>query len=70
MIFLALSKQHWRQKLPPRSPAVTSPAFPKVICGDSVIDLLDFGKVIASNCGEEPTEEVLTFLRDKSDLPV
>lgn len=48
------------------------PAFLKAVHGkaDAVIDLLDFGKVIASNYGEEPTEEVLTYLRDKYDLPV
>lgn len=41
------------------------PAFLRAVHGDGVIDLLDFGKVIASNYGEEPTEEIKDYLREK-----
>jgi hypothetical protein len=39
-------------------------AFFAAIAGDSVIDLEDFGRVIASNYGEEPSECTRTYLKD------
>jgi hypothetical protein len=40
-------------------------AFMKAIDGDGMIDLEDFGKVIASCYGEEPNDETKTFLKEK-----
>jgi hypothetical protein len=40
-------------------------AFFESIRGDGMIDLEDFGKILASCYGEEPTEEVKTFLYEK-----
>lgn len=40
-------------------------AFMKAIEGDGMIDLEDYGKVIASCYGEEPNDEVKALLKDK-----
>ncbi len=45
-------------------------AFMKAIDGDGMIDLEDFGKVIASCYGEEPNEETKTFLKEKYGFEV
>jgi hypothetical protein len=45
-------------------------AFLKAIAGDDIIDLEDFGQVIASCYGEAPTEEIKEFLRDKYGFTV
>ena len=45
-------------------------AFMKAIQGDGTIDLEDFGKVIASCYGEEPSDEVKEFLRTKYSFEV
>ena len=45
-------------------------AFLKAIDGDGMIDLEDFGKVIASCYGEEPNEETKQFLKDKYGFEV
>jgi hypothetical protein len=45
-------------------------AFMKAIQGDGMIDLEDFGKVIASCYGEEPNEETKTFLKEKYGFEV
>ncbi|MBN65946.1 MAG: hypothetical protein CMM94_00040 [Rickettsiales bacterium] len=45
-------------------------AFMQAIEGDGTIDLEDFGKVIASCYGEEPSQEVKDFLKDKYDFEV
>ena len=37
---------------------------------DGTIDLEDFGKVIASNYGEEPSEEVKEMLKEKYGFEV
>jgi hypothetical protein len=45
-------------------------AFWKAIEGDGIINLEDYGQVIASCAGEAPTEEVKAFLRDKYGFTV
>ena len=45
-------------------------AFMEAIGGDGMIDLEEFGKVIASCYGEEPNDEVKQFLKDKYDFEV
>lgn len=45
-------------------------AFLKSIEGDGIIDLEDFGKVIASCYGEEPSQEIKDFLKDKYGFEV
>jgi hypothetical protein len=45
-------------------------AFLKSMEGDGIIDLEDYGKVIASCYGEEPTQEIKDFLRDKYGFEV
>lgn len=40
-------------------------AFLQAIKGDGIIDLCDFGRVIASCYGEEPSEEVKTLMWEK-----
>ncbi len=45
-------------------------AFMSAIDGDGMIDLEDFGKVVASCYGEEPNEETKTFLKDKYGFDV
>ena len=45
-------------------------AFMKAIEGDGMIDLEDFGKVIASCYGEEPNEETKKFLKEKYGFEV
>ncbi len=45
-------------------------AFMEAIGGDGMIDLEEFGKVIASCYGEEPNDEVKKFLKEKYDFDV
>lgn len=45
-------------------------AFLDAIKGDGMIDLEDFGKVIASCYGEEPNEETKKFLKEKYGFDV
>lgn len=45
-------------------------AFLQAIEGNGVIDIEDYGKVIASSYGEEPTEEVKKFLKEKYGFDV
>jgi hypothetical protein len=45
-------------------------AFLKSIEGDGIIDLEDYGKVIASCYGEEPTQEIKEFLKEKYGFDV
>jgi hypothetical protein len=45
-------------------------AFMKAIEGDGMIDLEDFGKVIASCYGEEPNPEIKAMLKDKYGFEV
>lgn len=45
-------------------------AFLKSIEGDGIIDLEDYGKVIASCYGEEPSQEIKDFLKDKYGFDV
>lgn len=45
-------------------------AFMEAIGGDGMIDLEEFGKVIASCYGEEPNDEVKKFLKEKYDFEV
>jgi hypothetical protein len=45
-------------------------AFLKAIEGDGSVDLEDFGKVIVSCYGEEPTEDVKKFLKEKYGFEV
>lgn len=45
-------------------------AFMQAIESKGTIDLEDFGKVIASCYGEEPNEEVRTYLKEKYDFDV
>lgn len=40
-------------------------AFLKAIKGDGTVDLEEYGKIIASCYGEEPNDEVKTFLKEK-----
>ncbi len=40
-------------------------SFLAAIDGTGMIDLTDFGRVVASNYGEEPTEATRTFLKEK-----
>jgi hypothetical protein len=40
-------------------------AFLKALKSDESIDLEDYGKVIASNYGEEPSQEVKNFLKER-----
>jgi len=44
--------------------------FLTAIEGDGTVDLEDYGKVIASCYGEEPTEEVRAFLSEKYGFKV
>jgi hypothetical protein len=44
--------------------------FLKAIEGDGIIDLENYGKVIASCYGEEPTAELKAFLKEKYDFTV
>ena len=44
--------------------------FLKAIKGDGMIDLEEFGKIIASCYGEEPSEDVRVFLKDKYGFEV
>jgi hypothetical protein len=46
------------------------PAFLKAIEGDGTIDLEDYGKVVASCYGEEPTAEVKEYLKSKYGFDV
>ncbi len=45
-------------------------AFLKAIEGDGTIDLEDFGKVVASCYGEEPSKEVKDYLKEKYGFDV
>lgn len=45
-------------------------AFLKAIEGDGTIDLEDFGKVVASCYGEQPTQEVKDYLKEKYGFDV
>lgn len=45
-------------------------AFLKSIEGDGIIDLEDYGKVIASCYGEEPNQEIKDFLKEKYGFDV
>lgn len=45
-------------------------AFMKAIEGDGMIDLEDYGKVIASCYGEEPNDEIRTMLKEKYGFEV
>lgn len=45
-------------------------AFMKAIEGDGMIDLEDYGKVIASCYGEEPNDEIRTLLKEKYGFEV
>lgn len=45
-------------------------AFMGAIGGEGMIDLEDFGKVIASCYGEEPNQEVKDFLKEKYGFTV
>lgn len=45
-------------------------AFMKAIEGDGMIDLEDFGKVIASCYGEEPSDDIKQFLKEKYGFEV
>jgi hypothetical protein len=44
--------------------------FLKAIDGDETIDLEQYGKVIASCYGQQPSEEVKAFLKEKYDFNV
>ncbi|MDZ4842471.1 MAG: hypothetical protein SH859_10070 [Hyphomicrobium aestuarii] len=44
--------------------------FHAAIGGEGMIDLEDFGRVIASNYGEQPTEATRTFLKQKYGFDV
>lgn len=44
--------------------------FLRAIEGDGTVDLEKYGKVIASCYGEEPTQEVKDFLKEKYDFNV
>lgn len=46
------------------------PFFLKAIEGKGIIDLQDYGKVIASCYGEEPTKEIKEFLKEKYNFDV
>lgn len=50
--------------------ATREAAFLKVIEGDGSVDLEEYGKVIASCYGEEPSQEVKDFLKDKYGFDV
>ncbi len=45
-------------------------AFLSALESNQSIDLEEFGKVVASNYGEEPSEEVRTMLKDKYGFDV
>ena len=45
-------------------------SFLAAIDGTGMIDLEDFGRVIASNYGEQPTEATRTFLKEKYGFDV
>ena len=45
-------------------------AFMAAIDGDGMIDLEDYGKVIASCYGEEPNDDIKKFLKEKYDFDV
>ena len=44
--------------------------FLRALEGDGTVDLEKYGKVIASCYGEEPTQEVKDFLKEKYDFNV
>ncbi len=44
--------------------------FLKAIEGDGTVDLEEFGKVIASCYGEEPSQEIKDFLKEKYGFEV
>ena len=44
--------------------------FIKAIEGEGMIDLENFGEVIASNYGEEPSDDVLQMLKERYDFDV
>ena len=44
--------------------------FLRAIDGDGTVDLEDYGKVIASCYGEEPTQEIKDFLKEKYGFSV
>ena len=44
--------------------------FLKAISGEGMVDLESFGKVIASNYGEEPSEDVKRTLKERYDFDV
>lgn len=46
------------------------PAFLRSIQGDGIIDLEDYGRVIASCYGEEPTQEIKDYLKEKYGFTV
>ena len=45
-------------------------AFLDSLKSEETIDLEDYGKVIASNYGEEPSEDIRKMLKDKYDFDV
>lgn len=45
-------------------------AFLKAIEGDGIVDLAAYGTIIASCYGEEPTQEVKDFLKEKYGFEV
>jgi hypothetical protein len=45
-------------------------SFLKAIKGDGTVDLEDFGKIIASCYGEEPSDDVKSFLKERYDFDV
>lgn len=45
-------------------------AFLKAIKGEGTVDLEEYGKIIASCYGEEPSDEVKTFLKDRYGFEV
>ncbi|MBL8548180.1 MAG: hypothetical protein JNL81_17090 [Hyphomonadaceae bacterium] len=51
-------------------PAARERTFLKSIEGDGIIDLQDYGRVIASCYGEEPTQAVKDLLKEKYDFIV
>jgi hypothetical protein len=44
--------------------------FMAAIAGDGMIDLEDFGRVVASNYGEAPSDDVRKLLKEKYDFDV
>lgn len=51
-------------------PAGKEQLFLRAIDGDGTVDLEDYGKVIASCYGEEPTQEIKDFLKEKYGFSV